>query len=69
MKLREKMAPKKRKTTSEPNRISPPPQNLAKFLTSKAGEVFNFLSITQLCLREILETIAPTIAYEHTRPN
>ena len=39
------MAPKKRETTSEPIRIHPPPQNPAKFLTSKAEEVFNFLSV------------------------
>ena len=39
------MAPKKRKTTSEPTRIPLPPQNPAKFLTSKVEEVFNFLSV------------------------
>ena len=39
------MAPKKRKTTSKPTRIALPPQNLAKFLTSKVEKVFNFLSV------------------------
>ena len=39
------MAPNKRNTTYEPIRIPLPPQNPTKFLTSKAKEVFNFLSI------------------------
>ena len=45
MKLRERMAPKKRKTTSEPTKIQPPPINPTKFNTSKAKELFYSLSI------------------------
>ena len=50
MKLREMMAPKKRKTTSEPIRVRPLPQNYVKFNMSTIEELFNCLSIHSIVL-------------------
>ena len=47
-----KMAPKKINATSENIRIPPPPQNPAKFLTSKAKGSVQFLERPLNCARE-----------------
>ena len=66
--IKEKMAPKKRKTTSEPVRIPPPSQNPANFLTSKTEEVFNFLGVHSIVPKRGFRTNSTNYhIFMHTR--